>query len=59
MATPAEGVDNSGEVSSTAGGESGGLGESISDMAPGSSEAGVAANATSAANGAADNAPDR
>ena len=48
------------EDRSMAGGESSGLGEVISSMTPGGSEAGAntaAENATSAANGAADNAP--
>lgn len=47
------------EISSAVGGESGGLGESISAMTPDGSEAGAAENATSAASGAADNAPSR
>ncbi|MDT3435746.1 hypothetical protein [Haloarcula sp. 1CSR25-25] len=45
------------EVSSMAGGESSVLGESISGMTPDGSEAGAAENASSAVNGAADNAP--
>lgn len=45
------------EVRSMAGGESSGLGESISGMTPDGSEAGAAENPSSAANGAPDNAP--
>ena len=44
------------EVSFAAGGESGGLGEAISGMTPGGSEAGAAENTMSATNGTADNA---